>query len=64
LFSFDRIRIFAGNAQGDTPFAEWSLDEIRIGETFSDVTPHIPEPAALSLGLLGLAALSTQRRRR
>jgi hypothetical protein len=64
LFSFDRIRLFAGNAQGETPFAQWSLDEVRIGETFSDVTPHIPEPAALSLGLIGLAALSIQRRRR
>jgi len=37
-------------------------DEIRIGQTFADVTPMIPEPA--SLGLLGLGGLAMLRRRR
>jgi hypothetical protein len=62
LFSFDRIRLFAGNAQADTPFAEWSLDEIRIGETFSDVTPHIPEPSSPARARWKTKSCSTQAR--
>jgi hypothetical protein len=38
--SFDRLRLFAGNVAGTTPFAEWLFDEVRIGESFADVTPH------------------------
>jgi len=41
---------------------EQSWDEIRIGNTFADVTPMIPEPA--SLGLLVLGGLMTLSRRR
>ncbi|HJQ81589.1 MAG TPA: hypothetical protein VJ828_16625 [Lacipirellulaceae bacterium] len=42
--SFDRIRTFAGNPSGGNPYAEWLIDEIRIGETYSDVvaTSAIP----------------------
>jgi hypothetical protein len=40
-FSFDRFRLFAGNNNGN-PEAQWLLDEIRVGETFADVTPHTP----------------------
>lgn len=40
-----------------------NLDEIRIGNSFADVTP-IPEPASLALlGLGGLCLLSGRRRR-
>jgi len=41
-----------------------TFDELRIGETFADVTP-IPEPSAFALiaGSLALLAMMTQRRR-
>jgi len=42
--SFDRIRPFSGgfdSANGRPP-AEILMDEIRIGETYADVTPYIP----------------------
>jgi hypothetical protein len=35
--SFDRVRTFAGNPSGGNPHAEWLIDEIRIGESYSDV---------------------------
>jgi hypothetical protein len=44
-FSFNRIRPFAGgdrSTASSSPYAELILDEIRIGETFADVTPFIP----------------------
>jgi hypothetical protein len=41
-FNFDRFRLFAGNVSGTTPFAQWLFDELRVGETFADVTPHTP----------------------
>ena len=41
-FDFDRLRLFAGNNAGTTPFAQWLFDEVRIGETFADVVPFTP----------------------
>jgi hypothetical protein len=44
-FTFNRIRPFAGGDRSlsvGTPYAEVILDEIRIGETFADVTPFNP----------------------
>jgi hypothetical protein len=41
-FNFDRFRLFAGNVAGTTPFAQWLFDELRVGDTFADVTPHTP----------------------
>lgn len=71
LFSFDRIRLFAGNAALPSELAEWSVDEIRFGETFGDVTPlaavpvtAVPEPGALVLAAMTLAAARGLRRRR
>jgi hypothetical protein len=40
--NFDRLRLFAGNVSGTTPFAQWLFDELRVGETFADVAPHTP----------------------
>jgi hypothetical protein len=38
------------------------IDELRIGETWADVTPAIPEPTTAALGLVGMC-LSLLRRR-
>jgi MYXO-CTERM domain-containing protein len=43
---------------------QWTLDEIRIGESYADVTPTVPEPATALMGLVGAAALGFRRRRR
>jgi hypothetical protein len=74
-FSFDRIRLFAGllqnaGAANETPFAEWQFDELRLGTTFGDVTPHgggvtaVPEPGTLALVAAALAAVRGLRRRK
>ncbi|MDB6124104.1 MAG: hypothetical protein JWQ71_3097 [Pedosphaera sp.] len=51
-FSFNRIRPFAGGDQSanQQPFAELILDEIRIGETYEDVTPFIPKLSVAHIG--------------
>ena len=43
-FSFNRIRPFAGGDRPSaySPYAELLVDEIRIGESYADVTPFIP----------------------
>lgn len=41
-FSFNRLRFFAGGQSGSQAYAQWLVDEVRIGDTFADVTPHIP----------------------
>ncbi|MEM9659063.1 MAG: hypothetical protein AAF961_11945, partial [Planctomycetota bacterium] len=53
-----------GLAQGLTVYSSgaFSLDEIRLGETFGDVTP-IPEPAALAQLILAALALTALARR-
>lgn len=49
----------------DTPASSIIMDEVRIGTTFADVTPAIPEPATLTLALVGLfTALGLERRSR
>ena len=48
-----------------TPGSSIVMDELRIGTTWADVTPHslqIPEPSSLSLILLGLVSLYHGRR--
>jgi len=40
------------------------IDELRIGDTWADVTPAVPEPTSVALGGLGLLALSMWRRAR
>jgi hypothetical protein len=46
-FDINRLRLFAGANSGTTPFAQWLFDEVRIGETFADVTPFTPNVVAL-----------------
>jgi hypothetical protein len=70
MFSFDRIRLFAGNASGDRAAADWLIDELRVGETYGDVTPiagppalaSIPEPGSLLLAVATLSGLAVRRR--
>jgi hypothetical protein len=41
-FSLDLIRLFAGNDTGaGAGPGEWHLDELRLGETYADVTPIV-----------------------
>jgi hypothetical protein len=54
------IRLQSGDGPGGAnPF---SFDELRVGTSFDDVAPAVPEPA--TLGLLGAASLLLLRRRR
>jgi hypothetical protein len=39
------------------------IDEIRLGETFADVTPIVPEPAGIVLWSVAASALIASRRR-
>jgi hypothetical protein len=43
-FTYNRVRVFSGNNQTVSsvvnPYAVFDIDEIRIGTTFADVTPH------------------------
>lgn len=41
----------------------YQFDELRIGTTFADVITTIPEPATMSLGVMGLLALAARRRK-
>ena len=54
-----RIRIQQGTT-GDNG----TLDEIRIGQTWNDVTPMVPEPGTLVLLGVALAGVSAWRGRR
>jgi hypothetical protein len=49
--NIDSVRYLGVYAENLQP-RQWSMDEIRIGDTFGDVTPTIPEPSA-ALALLG-----------
>ena len=66
-FTFNRIRPFAGNpnAASGNIGAEGYFDEIRIGETFNDVTlAPIPEPSTFAMFGLGALFLGWQMMRR
>lgn len=69
--NFDRLRLFAGNPQGTLgstyTYGSLSLDEIRLGTTFADVTPNllaVPEPTVLGLMALGGLVLARALGRR
>jgi len=66
-FSYDRIRIFAGNTSGGNPYAQIAYDEIRFGTEYADISPFIPgipEPGTVilsALAMLGIASMRTRR---
>jgi hypothetical protein len=63
ITNFDKIRFAA--AAGAGSLLDYSFDEIRIGDTFNDVTPSsVPEPSAVMLGLVSLIFCGTIRTRR
>jgi hypothetical protein len=58
-----RIRPFAGNSNGTLLASQADYDELRIGDTWSDVTPFIPEPTT-GLALAACTGLLLARRPR
>ncbi len=44
--------------------ATWSIDEIRVGNTFADVVAPVPEPGSILLAFAGGVAVFWHRRRR
>jgi hypothetical protein len=59
--AMESIIIGAGIATAGAAPTDTLMDEIRVGNTWADVTP-VPEP--VSIGLLGLPALFAMRRRK
>ncbi len=59
----DTVTFYTNIAEGQDPveLSTYTIDELRLGTTFADVTP-IPEPA--TLGLIALGGLGLLRRRR
>ena len=63
-YNFDRIRLFGGGWNSTVGYGSIQLDEIRIGTTFADVTPLVPEPSVVVLSVLGGLGLLVWRLRR
>jgi hypothetical protein len=61
MSDLNRLRPFGGN-QNANGAGILNLDELRVGSTWEDVTPFIPEPSTAALS--GLAGLVLLRRRR
>jgi hypothetical protein len=62
LTSVNGFRFQAGNYNGSGTNAFYTVDEVRVGNSFADVTP-VPEPVTFALaGLGGLMLLALRRR--
>lgn len=58
------IKQFFATAEVSQTGAGWAQDELRLGETYQDVAPAVPEPTALAGLGVALPALALRRRRR
>jgi hypothetical protein len=58
-----RVRPFAGNSNNTLLASQADYDELRIGDTWSDVTPFIPEPTT-GMAFAACSGLLLARRRR
>jgi len=63
LTSVNALRFQAGNANASGTNAFYTVDELRVGDSFADVTP-VPEPVTIALGSLGGLVLLALRLRR
>jgi hypothetical protein len=63
LTSVNVLRFQAGNANGNGTNAFFTFDEVRLGQSFADVTP-VPEPVTFALAGLGGVALLALRRKK
>lgn len=59
---FNRLRLFGGSENAAVGYGSMEMDEFRLGETFADVTPLVPEPTVATLA--GVAVLGFILRRR
>lgn len=57
------IGSFVGVSISTGAAATWSVDEIRVGNTFADVVTPVPEPGSIALLLTGGVAVAWYRRR-
>ncbi len=62
MTDFARLRPFGGNLNAANGAGIMNLDEIRIGTTWGDVTPFVPEPGTAALAALAGIALLRRRR--
>jgi len=61
---FDTLRLFAGSWSSVVGYGAADVDEIRVGTTYWDVAPIVPEPSAAVLSVLGGLGLLVWRLRR
>ncbi|TWT95350.1 hypothetical protein Pla108_34960 [Botrimarina colliarenosi] len=62
-YLFGRVRIFSGNTSSAGQYADFAIDEIRLGTSLADVGVTVPEPTAGLLALVGVALAGRVRRR-
>jgi PEP-CTERM motif len=62
-YLFGRVRVFSGGTNGDGLYADFAIDEIRIGTTLADVGVRVPEPATLALLAMGVGMIFVRRRK-
>ena len=62
MSDLNRFRPFGGN-QTANGAGILNLDELRVGSTYADVTPFIPEPGSATLAACAAVGLLRRRRR-
>jgi MYXO-CTERM domain-containing protein len=64
MADFNRIRMRGGGSNTTQTASQLEADELRLGLTYADVAPVVPEPGSAMLGVMGAAMLAMRRRRR